>query len=196
MTEPRPAIPAALQRQLFIESGYRCSVPACGVTDPLEIDHIEEWSKVKEHTYENLIVLCANHHGMKSTGGPRKLTTASLRIIKANQVEMNGRYGDIERRVIDHFVRNPEARRVHLPGDFDLLLSRLLEADLLEWDSNTDGTVGLRIPQPRDEGEAASGQGDNPVQSVTDLDVVMRRAYCLTSDGAEYVAAIREARAL
>ena len=131
MTEARPAIPLPLQRQLFIEAGYKCSIPACGVTAPLKIDHIDEWAKVKEHRYENLIVLCANHHGIKAAGGPRILTSASLRTVKANQVEMNGRYGDIERRVIDHFVTNPSARRIHLPGDFDLLLSRLIEADFL-----------------------------------------------------------------
>ena len=43
MTLSRTAIPAALERDLMIEAGYRCAV--CQSTSPLEIDHIEDWAK-------------------------------------------------------------------------------------------------------------------------------------------------------
>ncbi len=109
------------------------------MTAALEIDHIEDWADVQEHSYENLIVLCANHHSMKSAGSPRQLDSAALKIIKLNQIEVNGRYGDVERRIIDYFVMHPGATRVQLPRDFDILLSRLLDAGILAHDLNGDG---------------------------------------------------------
>src|SRR4030095_12017013 len=60
MSNDRPPIPAALERDLMIEAGYRCAV--CKTTEPLQIDHIEEWSVVLKHEFENMIVLCANCH--------------------------------------------------------------------------------------------------------------------------------------
>jgi hypothetical protein len=75
--EGRDPIPADLQRALFIEAGYRCAIPTCRVIGPLEIDHIEDWAKVKEHKFVNMIVLCANSHGLKGEG-PRKLNRKAL----------------------------------------------------------------------------------------------------------------------
>ena len=57
----RPPIPAELERMVLIESGHSCAIPSCKQT-PVEICHIEPWSKVKEHKFENLIALCPTHH--------------------------------------------------------------------------------------------------------------------------------------
>lgn len=144
-----------------------------------------------EHKYENLIVLCPNHHAMKSGPGPRHLDAAALKIVKQNQTEVNGRYGDVERRVIDHFVAHPEVRRVHLPGDFDLLLVRLLDADLLTWDPDGNGNIAMALPeQPEDQLEG------HEYDDQIGLHLIIRRAYTLTQSGAEYVAALRETRAV
>lgn len=59
-TTQRPKIPEAMTRAILIEAGHRCAV--CGTSCPLERAHIIPWSKVKEHTLENLILLCANCH--------------------------------------------------------------------------------------------------------------------------------------
>jgi hypothetical protein len=59
-TTQRPKIPEAITRAILIEAGHRCAV--CGTSCPLERAHIIPWSKVKEHTLENLILLCANCH--------------------------------------------------------------------------------------------------------------------------------------
>jgi 5-methylcytosine-specific restriction endonuclease McrA len=61
MPENRPAIPAALKRQILVEAGHRCAIPVCRQV-PVEIAHIVPWEKVKEHTFDNLIVLCPTCH--------------------------------------------------------------------------------------------------------------------------------------
>lgn len=180
----RPAIPASIQRQLMIDSGWRCSVPLCGTTTALEIDHIEEWAVVREHKYENLIVLCPTHHAMKKSGSnPRDVNAIALRIIKQNQLEVAGRYGDIERRVIEFFIHKPEARLVFLPGDFDVLLMQLLGDGLLEKVFTADGSVVLSI----------GGESEEPTPENS---ITMRQAYRLTKDGIAAVLALRSAQSL
>lgn len=183
MTE-RPAIPAALKRQLMIDSGWKCSVPLCGTTSALEIDHIEEWAKVGEHKYENLIVLCPTHHAMKKSGSnPRDVNALALRAIKQNQTEVAGRYGDVERRVLEFFLRNPGLRIVFLPGDFDILLMQLLNDGLLEKEFSADGSVVISL-------------GDGTGEPTPEDSLTIRQAYRLTDDGFGAVLALRNAQSL
>ena len=67
MPEGRPSIPAQIKRDVLIESGYRCAIPRCGQTE-ITIDHIDDYAKVKEHSFDNHIVLCANCHQRKTQG--------------------------------------------------------------------------------------------------------------------------------
>lgn len=61
----RDAIPAAIKRQVRKECGFGCAI--CGL--PIyEYDHIDMYSKVKEHKIENIVLLCSNHHSEKSKG--------------------------------------------------------------------------------------------------------------------------------
>lgn len=101
MPEGRPAIPAELRRRVLIEAGHRCAVPTCR-QHPVEIEHIEDWAKVKEHRFENLIALCPNCHSRKGSG-PNQIDRKSLRQYKANLAVLNSRYGDVERRLIEAF---------------------------------------------------------------------------------------------
>lgn len=184
----RPPIPATLERQVMIDAGWRCSIPRCGTNSALEIDHIVEWAKVRKHEYENLIVLCPTHHAMKRDGSrARELNAVALKIIKANQMQIAGRFGDIERRILEHFVRNEEDRIVFLPGDFDILLMQLLDAEILsraidDPDDSVSGLVG--VPMPGDFGD------EEPPM------IIMRAAYLLTKTGIEFVSALREAQEL
>src|SRR3954465_3910893 len=163
----RPAIPASIERQLMIDAGWRCSIPTCGTTTALEIDHIDEWSDVKEHKYENLIVLCPTHHAMKRKGArPRELNAVALKIVKQNQLELSGRYGDVERRVLEYFVRNLGQRIVFLPGDFDVLLMQLLDEGLLNKEFTAEGSIVV----PFDDSDA----DPTPERSYT-----LRQAYYL-----------------
>ena len=56
----RPSIPADTQRDLMVECGHRCC--ACGEPVALEKAHIEPWCKTKDHSFENLLVLCGVCH--------------------------------------------------------------------------------------------------------------------------------------
>lgn len=56
----RPAIPKAVAEELVFECRYLCS--ACCEPVALEKAHIISWSKSKDHSLPNLIVLCANCH--------------------------------------------------------------------------------------------------------------------------------------
>ncbi len=182
----RPPIPAALERQVMIDAGWRCSIPGCSTNAALEIDHIVDWAKRRVHEYENLIVLCPTHHAMKRKGShARDINAASLKVIKANQMELAGRFGDVERRILEHFVRNPEERIVFLPGDFDILLMQLLDAGILTRagdDPSVSGLVGVALP-------GDYGDEEPPM-------IILRGAYLLSGSGVEYVSAIRDAREL
>jgi hypothetical protein len=86
----------------MIEAGYRCAV--CKTPEPLDIEHIIEWSEVQKHEFDNMIVLCPNcHRRKKNTSDPRHINRASLQRIKASLMLLNGRYSDLERRIIDAF---------------------------------------------------------------------------------------------
>lgn len=178
----RPRIPANVERQLMIDAGWKCSIPMCGTNTNLEIDHIEEWSKIHEHNYANLLVLCPTHHAMKKSGSnPRQITAHSLRIVKQNQLEISGRYSDIERRVLEHFLRNPDERVIFLPGDFDILLMHLLDARILSKEFTGNGGVGIPFGE----------EGATPENMI-----ILRQSYVLTEDGLSAVAALRELRTL
>jgi hypothetical protein len=141
MSDERPPIPAALERSLMIEAGYRCAV--CKTPEPLQIEHIIEWARVREHEFENMIVLCANCHARKkNTSDPRHINRASLQRIKSSLMLLNGRYSDLERRIIDAFheqlAANPEATpSILIPERLDLLASVPLASE--------DSQIGVRM---------------------------------------------------
>jgi len=61
----REAIPADLKRRVRQRCGFGCVI--CG--SPIwDYDHIEEYATVKEHTYENLVLLCPTCHRKKTNG--------------------------------------------------------------------------------------------------------------------------------
>jgi len=61
----RPAIPVETQHALMFECRYRCA--CCCEPVSLERAHIEPWSKTKDHSAGNLVVLCANCHTRSHT---------------------------------------------------------------------------------------------------------------------------------
>ncbi len=65
----------------------------------MEFEHIEEWAKVQEHSFDNMIVLCPTCHARKGDR-PGQIDRKSLRQYKANLATVNGRYGDLEQRLI------------------------------------------------------------------------------------------------
>lgn len=56
----RVHIPADLQRRVRSHCGFGCVI--CGEM-PTQIEHIDDYSIVKRHDFENLVLLCLRHHG-------------------------------------------------------------------------------------------------------------------------------------
>jgi hypothetical protein len=116
----------------MIEAGYRCAI--CQETSSLQIEHIVEWAKVRVNEFSNMIVLCATCHGRKTnTSDPRHINRASLQHIKQNLMMLNGRYSDLERRIIETFqerlTENPQATASILIPELLHLLVRYLIRD-------------------------------------------------------------------
>jgi hypothetical protein len=49
----RTAIAKQLERDVLLEAGHRCAIPACKQT-PVEIAHIRPWAIKRKHEFENL----------------------------------------------------------------------------------------------------------------------------------------------
>ena len=111
-----------------MEAGHRCAIPACR-QPTVEIAHIVPWEQVREHKFDNLIVLCANCHIRFGRG---EIDRPSMKQYKANLSVLTGRYGDLEQRVLRFFARRPEEDEIELPERLDILLMYLLEDGLLE----------------------------------------------------------------
>ena len=130
MPAGRQAIPEPLRRDVLVEAGHRCAIPTCRQI-PVEIAHIEPWSKVHEHKFDNLIALCPTCHARAEGGG---IDRPALRQYKANLSVLNHRYSDLERRVLEAFADRPTDRHVSLPGGLELLLWYLFrDGYLVEW---------------------------------------------------------------
>ena len=123
----RPAIPRALARDVLMEAGHRCAIPTCHQV-PAEIAHIIPWEQVKEHSFDNLIALCPTCHSRFDKGD---IDRKAMEQYKANLSVLNGRYGDLEQRVLRFFADNPDKDEVEIAGGLEILLMYLLEDGLL-----------------------------------------------------------------
>jgi hypothetical protein len=99
----RKKISKALERELYAEAGWRCAVPTCRESCSLEMAHIIPVSDGGMNTFENLLVLCANHHTRFDDPRDKRMTREQMIIIKKNLMVINGRYGHFEMRLIEHF---------------------------------------------------------------------------------------------
>jgi hypothetical protein len=123
----RPALPRALEREVLVEAGHRCAIPTCGQT-PVEIAHIVPFSDVRQHTFDNLIALCPTCHS-RFDGG--QIDRVAMRCYKTNLSLLSNRYGEMERRVIQHFVDHPELSEIMLSVAVYFLISYLIKDGLL-----------------------------------------------------------------
>ncbi|MER6732566.1 HNH endonuclease [Streptomyces puniciscabiei] len=98
MPDGRPSIPAPLRRAVLEEAGYSCAIPTCRAITT-EIAHIDPYVKVKEHTFDNLIALCPNCHTRYDIR--KDIPKASIVAYKRNLAVLNGRYSDLERRLLE-----------------------------------------------------------------------------------------------
>lgn len=63
MSQNRIKIPESIKRAVRKRCGFGCVI--CGM-QPYDYEHIIEYATVKEHTEENLTLLCSNHHAEKT----------------------------------------------------------------------------------------------------------------------------------
>jgi hypothetical protein len=63
LSEPRPPIPTETVIKLLYESKWTCCV-CRDKSKGVIIHHINEWSEAKDHSEENLVVLCSEHHDL------------------------------------------------------------------------------------------------------------------------------------
>jgi hypothetical protein len=105
---------------------------------PLEISHIQPWSRCKTHAFENLIALCPTCHTRFDNGD---IDRKSMRVYKLNLSLVNGRYGDLERRVIRTFVKDRAIDTFWWFADMEIMLLYLLEDGVLKA-TNRERIVG------------------------------------------------------
>jgi hypothetical protein len=164
MPQPsRPYMKAQLRREVLVEAGHRCAIPTCRQV-PIEVHHID--GDRTNHSFENLIALCRNDHGLAEDG---KIDRKALRMYKHNLAIITGRYGDLERRLLDYFVENPEFTAIVVNQIMDFEFLYLIQDGLL---MNQGQRVVSNI----------SGYTQGPVQ------------YGLTDQGQKFVERLREGR--
>jgi hypothetical protein len=81
----RTAVSAQLKEELLIESGYKCSVPRCEITESLEFHHIN--GDAADNRKDNLIVFCAVHHHQATI---KKISAKACLIIKKTLPNLDG----------------------------------------------------------------------------------------------------------
>jgi hypothetical protein len=91
------------------------------------------------HEFHNLILLCANHHRRFDEN---KIPIASIRQYKLNLAVINGRYGSLERRVLQWFADNDRDGTVKLSSSSELLVSFLVRDGLLPCTFSAPGEPG------------------------------------------------------
>ncbi|MGW0206137.1 HNH endonuclease signature motif containing protein [Streptomyces sp. NPDC003233] len=102
----------------------------------MEIEHIEDWARVKEHKFDNLIALCPTCHARKGNG-PGQIDRKALHQYKTNLAVLTSRYSDAERRLIEHYAKQMELRPganllVPLPFGMDWQITYLVRDGYLE----------------------------------------------------------------
>ncbi len=167
-----------MDRAVRVEAGHRCAIPTCRATSGLQIHHIEEWAKVREHSFENLILLCANCHARITAG---EIDRRSVTAYKRNLSILASRYGDLERRVIDRFVNHPDQTEVVVDTSHTILLDYLISDGLLIYLGSADGALFFGPGKPPRDEESTPESHYGPAR------------WGLTDDGRQLVEHIRSA---
>lgn len=105
----RPYLAEALRRDLLLEAGFKCAMPGCGVTAPLERAHLIDFAKTQDDRFGNQIMLCRNHHGLHGS----MITTQDLRVLKARLAWERDRYTPEECMILSLHAQHPGTDFVH-----------------------------------------------------------------------------------
>jgi hypothetical protein len=177
MPDGRPQIPAQLKRDVLVEAGHRCAIPTCKATTT-EIAHIVPWSEVKEHKFENLIALCPTCHSRFDKG---EIDRRAMRQYKANLGIINGRYGEIERRILTLFAEDATINVIGMPLASDIAMMYLVRDGMFVRGFDQSQGFGLIVPN-----------GSSAVIDFTGK----QEFYSITDRGRDLVRRLAEARQL
>jgi tRNA G37 N-methylase TrmD len=146
-----------------METGYACAVPACRQSTT-EIAHIVPWAQDREHTFENLIALCPNHHTRYDRG---EIDRKAMRQYKANLAVLNGRYSDLERRVLQAMAdaNTAPGEGVVLLGGMEILMMHLVDDGIVKMQSAS--RISYRV--------------------AGNVEIPSHIAYVLTTEGREFI---------
>lgn len=106
-SNPRPRIPAPIQRIVRVESGHACLV--CKERVSLQIHHID--GNRENNVPENLANICANCHGMEQDG---KISPQEFRDYKQKAQEDNEELAKLKQS-IEYLVTSP---KITVSGNF------------------------------------------------------------------------------
>jgi len=140
----RKNVPQKLRRELMAEAGWRCAIPTCRVSSPLQLAHIDPVENEGENDFFNMIVLCSNCHGRFDNKNEKYMTRDAIINIKKNLMILNGRYGSFEIRVMEYFLENSEKNSIQLfDRDFDVMY--LIKDGLIAHDGKR-GANAINLP--------------------------------------------------
>ena len=136
-------IPKSIKLDLLTECGYRCSIPTCRAIIPLNMHHIVPISDGGGNTSDNLIVLCANCHGLYHNGVIQK---DSMLVWKAVLISLNNAY---DKRSIDALLfleKFNKSRPVNVSGEALMQYSSLFVSGLIDFEGIFTPTVAIERP--------------------------------------------------
>ncbi|MFM9963000.1 MAG: HNH endonuclease [Planctomycetaceae bacterium] len=139
----RPPLPADLERQVLVEAGHRCAIPTCRQT-PVEVAHIERWSRCQEHRFHNLISLCPTCHTRYDSG---EIDRKSMLTYKRQLWIVNRRYSDFEWRLMRRL--NDSRTDCWLWSDFELAASQVLDDGFVSVVERLEAVVGAGLTRCR-----------------------------------------------
>ncbi|MBT5533998.1 HNH endonuclease [Candidatus Poribacteria bacterium] len=125
----RQRIPASIHRAVLVEAGHRCAIPTCR-SYPVDVHHIQAQEDGGEDSFENLIALCTACHARVHR--TKEIDPRAARQYKANLAVTNGRYSELERRVLEFFVLNAGETEVVLSGALVPVLFFLLREEIVQ----------------------------------------------------------------
>jgi hypothetical protein len=169
----RRALSREVERDVLVEAGHRCAIPACHALHP-EVHHIKPVAEGGSDEFENLIALCPNCHGMADRG---EIDRKAMRQYKASLSVLDHRYSSMERRVLEYMANGHMS--IDLPAGFEIMLWYLIEDGYLSDGVNQRRAIARRIARgsPR-------LRVEDVLPSVPDV-----YRYHLTSQGQEFIQA-------
>jgi len=157
-----------MRRDVLIESGYRCGMPHCRETQ-IDVHHIVDYAKVKEHRFDNLIALCPNCHRRVTNG---EVDQKAIKQIKANLSVLSHRYSEVERRYLQLMAEGTAQAGAYwrTAGGLDLLMMGLMHDRLVEQQIGgaSIGSVPGVPPMPAVVLYVLTAKGQEFIQNWTD----------------------------